>query len=63
MKTPKWALATTLIALASCQPISAEMIKAIANQCGLDSNSVQNIADEVMAAKVIAETDMRHNIL
>lgn len=59
MKANKLALATALVALASCQPISAQVIEAIAGQCELDNKEVQNIADEVMAAKVIAESEMQ----
>ncbi len=58
MKTNGLALATVLVALTSYQTLDAEVIEAIADQCGLDNISVQNIADEVMAAKVVAETDM-----
>lgn len=60
MKTNKVALATFMVALASCQIPSTEVIEAIANQCGLDNNSVQNIANEVMAAKLVAEIDMQN---
>lgn len=62
MKTNKLALATALVALASCQPISAQVIEAIAGQCGLDNNEVLEIADEVMAAKVVAESEMQLNM-
>lgn len=58
MTTNELALATVLVALASCQTLGAEVIEAIAGKCGLDNNSVQNIADEVMAAKAVAESDM-----
>lgn len=60
MRTNGLALATVLVALAAYQTPSAEVIEAIAGQCGLDNNSVQNIADEVMAAKLVAETDMQN---
>lgn len=60
MKTNELALATILIALASCSMPGAEVIEAIAGQCGLDNKSVQNIANEVMAAKLVAETDMQN---
>lgn len=62
MKAHNWALATTMVLLATFKPISAEIIKVIADRCGLDDNSVQNIVDEVMSAKAIAKTDIRHNI-
>ena len=52
------AAATIAIAMAAYQPMDAELITAIAEQCGMDSKSVINLADEVMAAKVIAESDM-----
>lgn len=58
MKANKLALATAMVALAACQTLGAEVIEAIAGQCGLDNHSVQSIVDEVMAAKVVAETDM-----
>lgn len=58
MKANKLALATALVALASAQSISAQVIKAIAGQCELDTKAVQNIVDEVMAAKVVAESEM-----
>ena len=58
MKANKLALATALVALASAQTLSAQVIKAIAGQCELDTKSVQSIADEVMAAKVVAESEM-----
>lgn len=61
MKANKLALATAMVALASFQPISAQVIKAIAGQCGLDNNEVRNIAEEVMAAKVVAESEMQIN--
>ena len=41
------------------QPINAEVITDIAGQCGIDENSVMNIAAEVIAAKDIAEEDMK----
>ena len=56
------ALATIAIAMAACQSSDAEMIKTIAGQCGIDENSVINIADEVMAAKLVAESDMALNV-
>lgn len=62
MKSNELALATVLVALASYQMSGANVIEAIAGQCGLDSNSVQNIADEVMAAKIVTETDMQNTI-
>lgn len=62
MKTNELALATVLVALASCQMPGAEVIEAITGQCGLDNNSVKNIANEVMAAKAVAETDMQSAI-
>lgn len=61
MKANKLALATAMVALATCQTLGAEVIEAIAGQCGLDNNSVQAIADEVMAAKAVAETDMNNS--
>lgn len=60
MRTNGMALATIMVALASCQLPGAEVIEAIAGQCGLDNKLVQNIADEVMAAKLVAETDMQN---
>ena len=56
------ALATIAIAMAAWQPMDAELITAIAGQCGIDENSVIGIADEVMAAKDVAEADMKLNI-
>ncbi len=56
------ALATIAIAMAAWQPMDAELITAIARQCGIDENSVIGIADEVMAAKDVAEADMKLNI-
>lgn len=53
------ALATIAIAMVAMQPIDAEMITDIAGQCGIDENSVKNIAAEVMAARDIAEMDMK----
>lgn len=62
MKANKLALATALVALASVQSLSAKVIEAIAGQCELDTASVQNIADEVMAAKVVAESEMQNQM-
>lgn len=59
MNSGKLALATVLVVLASCKMHGAEMIEAVAGQCGLDNNSVQSIVDEVMAAKAVAEIDMQ----
>ena len=59
MKTNELALATVMVALALCQMSSANVIKTIAGQCGLDNNLVQDIVNEVMAAKVVAENDMQ----
>lgn len=56
------ALATIAIAMATFQPMSAGTIKTIAGKCGIDENSVINIADEVMAARLVAESDMALNI-
>lgn len=56
------ALATIAIAMVAWQPINAEVITAIAGQCGIDENSVIGIASEVMAAKDVAEADMKLNI-
>lgn len=56
------ALATIAIAIAAWQPMDAELITAIAGQCGIDENSVIGIASEVMAAKDVAEADMKLNI-
>lgn len=56
------ALATIAIAMAAWQPMDAELITAIAGQCGIDENSVIGIASEVMAAKDVAEADMKLNI-
>lgn len=53
-----FALATIAVAMAAFQPMNAEMIKTIAGQCGIDEKSVINIADEVLAARVVAESDM-----
>lgn len=58
MAANQLALATAMVALAACQSISVEVIEAIVGQCGLDNQPVQTIADEVMAAKAVAETDM-----
>lgn len=52
------AMATIAIAMTACQSSDAEMIKTIAGQCGIDENSVINIAEEVLAARIVAETDM-----
>lgn len=52
------AMATIAVALAALQPINAEVIKTIAGQCGVDEKSVTNIAEEVLAARAVAETDM-----
>jgi hypothetical protein len=56
------ALATIAIAMAAWQPMDAELITAIAGQCDIDENSVIEIASEVMAAKDVAEADMKLNI-
>lgn len=56
------ALATIAIAMAAWQPMDAELITAIAGQCGIDENSVMSIAAEVMTAKDVAEADMKLNI-
>lgn len=56
------ALATIAIAMAAWQPMDAELITAIAGQYGIDENSVIGIASEVMAAKDVAEADMKLNI-
>lgn len=53
------ALATIAIAMVAWQPINAEVITDIAGQYGIDENSVMNIAAEVIAAKDIAEEDMK----
>lgn len=56
------ALATIAIAMVAWQPMDAEMITAIAGQCGIDENAVSMIASEVMAAKDVAEADMELNV-
>lgn len=53
------ALATIAVAMAAWQPINAEVVTDIAGQCGIDENSVMEIAAEVMAAKDVAEMDMK----
>lgn len=53
------ALATIAVAMAAWQPINAEVVTDIAGQCGIDENSVMEIAAEVMAAKDVAEIDMK----
>lgn len=58
MKANKLALATILVASASCPMPGENVIKVIADQCGLDKSSVKSIADEIMAAKAVAESDM-----
>lgn len=52
------ALATIAIAMAALRPMDAEVIKAIAGQYGINESAVISIADEVMAAKNVAESDM-----
>ena len=44
---------------AKVTPTQKEQIKSLAGQCGIDENSVMNIAAEVIAAKDIAEEDMK----
>ncbi|WP_455637163.1 hypothetical protein [Parabacteroides sp.] len=56
------ALATIAIAIAAMQPMNAELITEIAGRFGIDEDSVINIANEVMAAKDVAESDMKLNI-
>lgn len=53
------ALATIAVAMAAWQPINAEVVTDIAGQCGIDENSVMEIAAGVMAAKDVAEMDMK----
>lgn len=53
------ALATIAVAMAAWQPINAEVVTDIAGQCGIDENTVMEIAAEVMAAKDVAEMDMK----
>lgn len=55
------ALALIALALASCQAVDAEVMTAIAEQCGIDEQQVYALADEVMTAKGVAETDMKTN--
>lgn len=59
MKKNVLALATIAVALTATSPISAEVISAIAKQYGVDAKSMQTIADEVLAAKTVAEADMQ----
>lgn len=56
------ASATIAIAMAAMQPMNAELITDIAGRFGIDEDSVINIANEVMAAKDVAESDMKLNI-
>lgn len=52
------AVAMIAIALASSQSVNAEMIRSIAGECGIDEISANQIAEEVMTAKEVAERDM-----
>lgn len=53
-----FAAALIAVTVASSQPMNAEMIEAIACQCGIDEDTVINMADEVLSAKAIADEDM-----
>lgn len=56
------ALATIAIAMVAMQPMNAKLITEIAGRFGIDEDSVISIANEVMAARNVAESDMKLNI-
>lgn len=58
METNKIARATAMLALATFGAIGSGIIYTVAKTCGLKTSDVQEIVDEIMAAKEEAERAM-----